>query len=66
MSVGANASIGPITNSGLMIGNVDIANQASLTVTRGSGKTFRPLDGRRYHDRQRQPHVRRRQHSARR
>jgi hypothetical protein len=39
-SAGANASIGPITNSGQIIGNVEIDNQASVTVTGGSGKTF--------------------------
>ena len=40
MSAGAGASIGPITNSGTIIGNVEIDNQASVTVTGGSGKTF--------------------------
>ena len=39
-SAGAHASIGPITNSGQIIGNVVIDNQASVTVTGGSGKTF--------------------------
>jgi hypothetical protein len=39
-SAGANASIGPITNSGQIIGNVEIDNQASVTVTGGTGKTF--------------------------
>ena len=40
LSAGAGASIGPITNSGTIIGNVEIDNQASVTVTGGSGKTF--------------------------
>ena len=40
MSAGAGASIGPITNSGRIIGNVVIDNQASVAVTGGSGKTF--------------------------
>ena len=40
LSAGAGASIGPITNSGRIIGNVEIDNQASVTVTGGSGKTF--------------------------
>ncbi len=35
-----SASIGPITNSGRIIGNVEIDNQASVTVTGGTGKTF--------------------------
>ena len=39
-SAGARASIGPITNSGQIIGNVEIDNQASVTVTGGTGKTF--------------------------
>ena len=39
-SAGAHASIGPITNSGQIIGNVEIDNQASVTVTGGTGKTF--------------------------
>jgi PEP-CTERM motif len=39
-SAGTHASIGPITNSGKIIGNVVIDNQASVTVTGGSGKTF--------------------------
>ena len=46
-SAGADASIGPITNSGQIIGNVEIDNQASVTVTGGSGKTFGTLDRRR-------------------
>ena len=37
---GAGASIGHITNSGTIIGNVEIDNQASVTVPGGSGKTF--------------------------
>ena len=36
----AHASIGPITNSGQIIGNVEIDNQASVTVTGGAGTTF--------------------------
>jgi hypothetical protein len=39
-SAGAHASIGPITNSGQIIGNVVIDNQASVSVIGGSGKTF--------------------------
>ncbi len=39
-SAGAHASIGPITNSGQIIGNVEIDNQASVTVTGGAGKPF--------------------------
>jgi hypothetical protein len=39
-SAGANASIGAVTNSGQIIGNVEIDNQASVTVTGGSGKAF--------------------------
>jgi hypothetical protein len=39
-SAGELASMGPITNSGRIIGNVEIDNQAGVTVTGGSGKTF--------------------------
>jgi PEP-CTERM motif len=39
-SAGANASIGPITNSGKIIGNVEIDDQRIVTVTGGSGNTF--------------------------
>lgn len=39
-SAGANASIGPITYSGEIIGNVEIDNQANVTVHGGTGKTF--------------------------
>jgi hypothetical protein len=39
-SAGAHASIGPIASTGQIIGNVEIDNQASVTVTGGSGKTF--------------------------
>jgi len=39
-SVGKHASIGPITNSGQIIGNVVIDNQASVTVNGGTGNTF--------------------------
>ena len=39
-SAGPHASIGPITNSGQIIGNVVIDNQANVTITGGTGKTF--------------------------
>ena len=39
-SAGASASIGAITNSGQIIGNVEIDNQASVTVTGGTRTTF--------------------------
>ena len=39
-SAGAGASIGPITNSGSIVGNVEIDDQASVTVNGGTGKTF--------------------------
>jgi hypothetical protein len=39
-SAGANASIGSITNSGKIIGNVEIDNQANLNVYGGNGTTF--------------------------
>jgi hypothetical protein len=39
-SAGAGASIGPITNSGHIIGNVEIDNQANVTIHGGTGKTF--------------------------
>ena len=39
-SAGAHASIGSITNTGRIVGNVVIDNQVSFTVTGGSGKTF--------------------------
>jgi len=39
-SAGANASIGPITNTGRIIGNVEIDNQTSVTVRGGTGTTF--------------------------
>jgi hypothetical protein len=39
-SAGAGASIGSITNTGQIIGDVEIDNQASLAVTGGVGKTF--------------------------
>ena len=39
-STGAHASIGSITNTGQIVGNVVIDNQVSITVTGGSGKTF--------------------------
>jgi hypothetical protein len=41
----STGSIGPITNSGKIIGNVEIDNQASVSVTGGSGKTFGSLTG---------------------
>ena len=36
----STGSIGPITNSGKIIGNVEIDNQASVTVFGGAGMTF--------------------------
>jgi hypothetical protein len=39
-SAGPHASIGPITNTGRIIGNVEIDNQASVTVNGGTGKSF--------------------------
>jgi hypothetical protein len=39
-SAGSHASIGPITNSGQIIGNVEIGNQASVALNGGTGKTF--------------------------
>jgi hypothetical protein len=39
-SAGANASIRSITNSGYVVGNVEIDNQANVTVYGGSGTTF--------------------------
>jgi hypothetical protein len=39
-SKGSGGLIGPITNSGQIIGNVEIDNQASMTVNGGSGKIF--------------------------
>jgi PEP-CTERM motif len=36
----STGTIGPITNSGRIIGNVEIDNQASVTVTGGAGKKF--------------------------
>jgi PEP-CTERM motif len=39
-SARVNASIGPITNSGRIIGNVEIDNQASVSVTGATGKRF--------------------------
>jgi hypothetical protein len=44
-SAGANASIGPITNSGQIIGNVEIDNQTGVTIKGGSGATFGSLTG---------------------
>ncbi len=44
-SINADASIGPITNSGKIIGNVEIDNQASVTIKGGSGTTFGSLSG---------------------
>jgi hypothetical protein len=40
MSAGAGASVGPITNNGRIIGNVEIDDQASVTVNGGTGKKF--------------------------
>jgi hypothetical protein len=45
LSAVAGASIGPITNSGKIVGNVEIDNQASITITGGSGKTFGSFTG---------------------
>jgi len=39
-SAGKHASIGPITNSGQIIGNVVIDNQANVTVKGGTGNTL--------------------------
>ena len=39
-SAGAHASIGPITNTGQIVGNVEIDNQVTVTVNGGTGKTF--------------------------
>ena len=39
-SAGAKASIGIIANSGSIVGYVEIDNQASVTITGGSGNTF--------------------------
>jgi hypothetical protein len=39
-SAGAHALIGSITNTGQIVGDVEIDNQARVTVTGGSGKTF--------------------------
>jgi hypothetical protein len=39
-SAGKHASIGPIANTGKIIGDVEIDNQASVTVTGAAGKTF--------------------------
>jgi hypothetical protein len=41
----STGSIGPITNSGQIIGNVEIDNQATVFVSGGSGKTFGSLTG---------------------
>jgi hypothetical protein len=38
-SAGKHASIGPITNTGQIIGNVKIDNQANVTITGGTGTT---------------------------
>jgi hypothetical protein len=39
-AITSSGSIGPITNRGEIIGNVEIDNQASVTVTGGVGTTF--------------------------
>jgi hypothetical protein len=44
-SAGKHASIGPIANSGQIVGNVVIDNQPSVTVTGGSGKIFGSWSG---------------------
>ena len=41
----STGSIGPITNSGQIIGNVEIDNQASVSITGGQGKAFGSLTG---------------------
>ena len=44
-SAGSGASIGTIANSGSIVGNVVIDNQASVTITGGSGSAFGSLTG---------------------
>ena len=41
----STGSIGPIPNTGQIIGNVEINNQASVSITAGLGKTFGSLEG---------------------
>ncbi len=65
-SAGKHASIGPITNSGKIIGNVEIDNQASVTVSGGTGKTFGRWTGGTITIGDRQLDFRRRQYRARR
>jgi hypothetical protein len=43
LSAGKHGSIGPITNSGKIIGNVEIGNQ-NVTVYRRSGQHLRVVD----------------------
>jgi hypothetical protein len=45
LSAGPNALIGPIANSGQIIGNVEIDNQASVIIKGGSGTTFGSFSG---------------------
>ena len=40
LSAGTQASIGPITNTGQVIGAVEIDNQANVTITGGTGAKF--------------------------
>src|SRR5208283_6055637 len=40
-----SASIGPIANSGQIIGNVEIDNEANVTITGGSGAKFGSFSG---------------------
>jgi hypothetical protein len=44
-SAGPHASIGPIANSGQIIGNVVIDNQANVTIKGGSGANFGSFSG---------------------
>jgi hypothetical protein len=41
----STGSMGPITNSGQIIGNVEIDNQAGVSITGGQGKAFGSLTG---------------------
>ncbi len=44
-AIQSTGSIGPIANSGQIIGTVEIDNQGSVTVTGGSGETFGSFTG---------------------
>ena len=50
MSAGPSASIGAITNSGQIVGNVEIDNQPSVTIYGGTAR-LRQLDRRDNHSR---------------